>query len=306
MEFIANGDHYSWLNKETTLVIGKVMCENLRVRKFFLEKFPNCFLSEGIKFFNNFYDEESEEELSSLFEDIPNDKKKKIRRTLHLNFLKTVDLPQLNLFGEKTSNLTKQQTMSFLGKGRTLANTCAQIINITDKLIEIGFDLSSLIKQGALLKEKESIYICKEHSFSFKGCNCSSCKEYALYSFDKDTQDFWMGSPHNFLEAMCGYVLREKYKSYFEFSQLCKDKKGEVHELDFISRDKKITILCADNPNEKQERKQIEFCIKNGSKVIIISEHPYEGEEDVIKIPYCKNITDFKEKLINEIDKIKQ
>lgn len=295
-------DHTPWLNKKTTLALGKVMCDNVQIRKFLLEKFPDCFISKGIKFYS---DTEDYEDFRLKLKDKLADEQE-LGGTISMidaYYTSKMKLPQSILFCDK--QIQDNELIDFLKGNNKISKICTDILLTSSNMIKHAkFELKKLIDAEVMISEA-SIYRCKScKNLSFNKCTCKDIEEYKIYSFEENMWNYWHKSPEIFLEAMTAYVLKECEKylgtSYYVCPIFADDSFKEEHELDFVSRDKKTVILCSKNSRDKREKGQKDFALFEATKVIFVSTEktsPFGSDKRVIFMGDAKESLSFKETL---------
>jgi hypothetical protein len=290
--------HKNWLNSKKVKALGKVMCESLKMRAFLLEKFPQCFISRKIPFYGE--NDESDELVERLKEKLKNGVKiKPVLAMIKCSYIKKMKLPQSKLFSQEKIGFNENMMES----KNEISQMCFNILMTSSSIIEEGFEIKKLVDNDILVKECK-IYFCKscKNHCSFVQCTCGESKIYPIYSFEQTTWDYWSVSPSFFLEAMCAHITEECTSTNFFLAEKWDDGK-ERREIDFVSRDKKIAILCSITPNSSSEKKQVAFCKRNFEKIIFVStekENPYG--EDVIFVGGAKSEPNFQEILLEKVE----
>lgn len=267
------GPHTSWLNSKSVRAIGQVMCEDLVMRKFFLEKFPNCFVNEGISFFGDYMGGEEEDLLEKLKkiskENIKKEEIKSTYKQIEAQYIKKMKLPSSRFFCPRKYSLPIKDSVA----NKELHKMFEDILLTSTQMINKGFNIGRLVELEAIKKEID-IYYCKtDKKIKMVSC-CEKCEPYPLYSFEEKTLYFWMISPELFIEAMCSYVLQKEYGSGGVFCGFdWWDKKiSNWRELDFVDRGKKWAVLCSKGGlSIGNEKEQISLCMGFINKIIFVS-----------------------------------
>lgn len=291
----------SWLNRKRVLALGRVMCENLTMRKYFLEKFPNCFVNKGIKFFGD-YSEEKEDIITTKIrslarEGVTNDEIKSVLKQIEGEYIKKMKLPSSRLFCPKKYLLND---LGSIGE-REILRIFGEILLTSTQMIESGFDIQKLIDLGILEKEIDIFYCKTDKKIKMNLC-CDKCEAYPLYSFEKETLYKWNMCPEVFIEAMCSYALQKHFG--VGGSVLCGHNWWDEgiknwRELDFVDVGKKWAVLCSKGGlNVGNEKDQISLCKGFTEKIIFVSKSKKIAETSILFLGNILQEEHFEEILI--------